>query len=36
MKLNIITNDAVNFNPTTHALITHRKTTRAMFNCTRY
>ena len=36
MKLNIITNDAVNFNPTTNALITHRKTTRAMFNCTRY
>jgi hypothetical protein len=36
MKLNIITNDAVNFNPTTNALITFRKTTRAMFNCTRY
>jgi hypothetical protein len=36
MKLNIITNDALNSNPATNALITHRKTTQAMFNCTRY
>jgi hypothetical protein len=36
MKLNIITNDALNSNPATNALIAHRKTTQAMFNCTRY
>lgn len=36
MRLQIVTNDRPNPNPATNRLITHRQTTQAMYNATRY